>query len=64
MRDDRIEKFAIVRYQQQRALIATQPRFEPHDGVQIQMVRRFVEQQQIGTAHQRLRQIQAHAPAA
>ncbi len=32
--------------------------------IEIQVVRRFVQQQQVGRAHQRLRQVQAHAPAA
>ncbi len=64
VRDDGIEEFSIVRNQQQRSLISPQPGFEPDDRVEIQMVGRFVEQQQIRTAHQRLRQIQAHAPAA
>ncbi len=41
-----------------------QPVFQPDDCVEIQVVGRFVEQQQVGAAHQRLRQIQPHAPAA
>jgi len=61
---DRIEKFAVVRDHDQRARIAMQPVFEPDDGVEVQVVGRFVEQQQIRAAHQCLGEIQAHAPAA
>lgn len=60
----RIEKFAVVRNHDQRARIAMQPVFEPDDGVEVQVVGRLVEQQQVGAAHQRLSQVQAHAPAA
>ncbi|CPH55029.1 Uncharacterised protein [Burkholderia pseudomallei] len=61
---DGVEEFAIVRDDDERARIAMQPVFEPDDRVEIQVVRRLVEQQQIRAAHQRLREIQAHAPAA
>ncbi|NYH20482.1 hypothetical protein GGD41_007824 [Paraburkholderia bryophila] len=61
---DRIEEFAVVRDHDQRAWITVQPVFEPDDRVQIQVIGRFVEQQQIRAAHQRLREIQTHAPAA
>ena len=64
VRDHRVEKFAVVRDQQQRAGIALEPVFEPEHGVEIEVVGRLVEQQQVGAAHQRLGQIQAHAPAA
>ncbi|CAM2159478.1 hypothetical protein PT2222_50316 [Paraburkholderia tropica] len=61
---DCVEEFAVVRNDDKRARIAMQPVFEPDDGVEVQVVRGFVEQQQVGAAHQRLREIQAHAPAA
>ena len=60
----RIQEVAVVGDQQQGAGVVAQPVFQPEDGVQIQVVGRFVEQQQVGRAHQRLRQVQAHPPAA
>ena len=59
-----VEEIAVVRDDEQRAGIALQPVFQPDDGVQIEVVGRFVQQQQVGRAHQRLRQVQPHAPAA
>jgi hypothetical protein len=61
---DGIEKFAVVADHHQRALIALEPGFEPDEGVQVQVVGRFVEQQDVGRTHQRARQLQTHAPAA
>ena len=63
MGDHRVEKIAVVRDQQQRAWVALEPAFQPDHRVQIEVVGGLVQQQQIGAAHQRLRQIQAHAPA-
>ncbi|TWG79689.1 hypothetical protein L602_000600000890 [Cupriavidus gilardii J11] len=61
---DRVEEFAVVRNHHERARVARQPVLQPHDGVQIQVVGRLVQQQQVGLAHQRLGQVQPHAPAA
>jgi len=61
---DRIQEFAIMRNHDQGAGIAPQPVLQPDDGIQIKMVGRLVEQQQVGRAHQGLGQIQPHAPAA
>ena len=41
-----------------------EPVLEPQHGVEVEVVRRLVEQQQVGARHQRLREVQAHAPAA
>jgi len=62
--DHGIQKIAIMRHQQQSAAIALQPLLEPDDRVEIEMVGRFVEQQQVRSAHQRPRQREAHDPAA
>ncbi len=59
-----VEKIAIVRNQDQRAGVAVEPFLEPDDGVEVEVVGRLVEQQQVRAAHQRPRQIEAHAPAA
>jgi hypothetical protein len=53
-----------VRDQQQRSLVAAQPVLEPEHGIEIQVIRRLVEQQQVRAAHERLREVEPHAPAA
>ena len=47
-----------------RAVEALEPGFQPDQRVQVQVVGRLVQQQQVGRAHQRARQLQPHAPAA
>ncbi|CAM2143964.1 conserved protein of unknown function [Pararobbsia alpina] len=59
-----VEELAIVADHDHGALIALEPRFQPNQRVEVQVVGRFVEQQQVGRAHQRARQLQSHAPAA
>jgi len=59
-----VQELAVMRDQQQRARVLQQPLFQPEHRVQIQMVGRLIEQQQIAGHHQRARQVQAHAPAA
>ena len=61
---DGIEEFAVVADHDQRAGVALEPGFEPDQGVEVEVVGRFVEQQDVGRAHQGARQLQAHAPAA
>ncbi|MNZ80792.1 hypothetical protein D3C78_994400 [compost metagenome] len=63
MIDHRIEEIAVVGNQQQRARVTLEPVFEPQDRIEVQVVGRFVEQQQVGRAHQGLGQVQAHPPA-
>ena len=62
--DDAVEKVAIVRDEQQRPRISREPVLQPQHGVQVEVVGRLVQQQQVRTAHQRLCEIQAHPPAA
>ncbi len=64
VRDAAVEEVAVVRDQQQRAAVAREPALQPDHGVEVEVVGGFVEQQQVGAAHQRLREVQAHAPAA
>ena len=59
-----VEEVAVVRDDEQRAGVALEPVLQPDDGVEVEVVGRLVEQQQVGRAHQRLREVQAHAPAA
>ncbi len=53
-----IEKDAIVRDQQHRALEVAQPLFQPFQHRQIEMIRRLIEQQQIRRTQQHLCQTQ------
>ena len=62
--DDAVQEIAVVCDQQQRSRIFSEPVLEPQHRVEVEMVGRLVEQQKIGAAHQRLREIQAHAPSA
>jgi hypothetical protein len=64
MRRHAVEELAVVRDHQQHAGILQQPLLEPEHRIEIEMVGRLVEQQQIRRHHQRAREIQAHAPAA
>ena len=62
--DDRIEEIAIVGDQDQRPRVALQPLLQPDHRIKVEVVSRFIEQQQIGAADQRLREVKAHTPAA
>ena len=59
-----VQQAAVVRDQQRGAGEAGEPRLQPQRGLQVEMVGRFVEQQQVGVGEQRGRQRHAHAPAA
>ena len=54
-----IEKIPVVGYQQQGARVAFEEVFEPQNGIKVQVVGRFIEQQQIRRTHEGLRQVQA-----
>ncbi|OIQ74318.1 hypothetical protein GALL_440340 [mine drainage metagenome] len=60
----RVEKFAVVRNDQQQTGIARQPLLQPDQGVEIEVIGRLVEQQAVAGREKRLRQGQPHAPAA
>ena len=62
--DHAIEELAVVRDQKQRPWILAQPGFQPQDGVEVQMIGRLIEQQEVRAAHERLRYIETYAPAA
>ncbi len=63
MAHHRVEEIAIVGNQQQSAGITLEPVFQPVGGIEIEMIGRLVEQQQIARAHQGLGKIQTDAPA-
>ena len=54
------EEHAVVRDEHQRGVPAVQKVFQPGDGVHVQMVRRFIQQQQVGRRDERPRQ--QHTP--
>ena len=59
-----IEEIAIMGNDKNRAFIIAQKIFQPLERIQIQMVRRLVQQQQIRLAHQKPRQSYARFLAA
>ena len=59
-----VEEIAVVGDEEQRAGVAHEPFLEPQHGVEVEMIGRLVEQQQIRAAHQRLREVEAHPPSA
>ncbi len=61
---DGIEELTVVSDEQQGARISPQPLFEPQNGIQIEMVRGLIEQQEVRAAHQRLRNIEPYSPTA
>ncbi len=62
--DHAVEKIAVVRDEQQRSRIAREPVLEPQHGVEIEVIGGLVEQQEVRAAHQGLREIEPHSPAA
>src|SRR5204862_6701142 len=58
------QTFAIVRDQENRTWISSQIFLEPLERFEIEMIRRFVEQKQIGFHHKQPREMSAHDPAA
>ena len=62
--DKLIQKFAIVRDHDNRARISSQIFLEPLKRFEIEMIRRFVEQKEVGFHHEQPREMSAHDPAA
>jgi hypothetical protein len=52
------------RDEQQRAGIPAETVLEPQHGIEVEVVRGLVEQQEVGARLQRLREVEAHAPSA
>ncbi len=50
--------------QQQDSVVTFQPGLQPQDGRQVEVIGRFIEQQNVRAAHQRLGQVQTHPPTA
>ena len=53
-----------MRDQQDGALVGGKPSLKPEHGIEVEVVGRFVEQQELGGRHEGARQCQPHAPAA
>ena len=62
--DDAVEKIAVVRDEQQRPGVAREPVLEPQHGVEVEVIGGLVEEQEVRAAHQGLREIEPHPPAA
>jgi hypothetical protein len=62
--DHGVEQVAFVTDHDETAAIAPQKRLEPHRGFEIEMVRRLVEQQQLGLGEQQRGERYPHTPAA
>ena len=63
-RDDRVEEEAIVRDEDDGVRVGVQVLLEPVARLEIEVVRRLVEQQQVRLAEQQLGERDAHLPAA
>ena len=64
MIDDRIEELAVVGDDQEGARKAPQPGLEPHDRVEIEVIGRLVEEQEVRRRGERARHGRTHPPAA
>ncbi len=62
--DDVVEEIALVADHDEAAAIGLEERFEPERRLEIEMVRRLVEQQQVRLREQQSGEGDAHAPAA
>ena len=62
--DDGVEELPIVGDQQQRAGVAPQPGLQPDDRVEVEVVGRLVEKEQLGAGGQGSRERGAHSPSA
>ena len=60
----RVEQVPVVAHHHERPGITLEVRLQPHGGFEIEMVRRLVEQQQIGLGEQRGGQRDPHPPSA
>jgi hypothetical protein len=59
-----VQHLAVMRDDHDRARERPQPVLEPEHGIEVQVVGGLVQQQQVGTAHEAAREVEAHAPAA
>ena len=59
-----VQEFTVMGDHEDRAGIIEEVILEPDERFEIEMVRRFVEQEQVGLLHQQTRKMRAHHPAA
>src|SRR3546814_19424253 len=59
---DSVEQVAFVADHDELARIAAQEAFEPHRRFEVEVVRGFVEQQEVGVREEQSRQCDAHLP--
>jgi hypothetical protein len=60
---DRVHEVGRVRREDENVVVRREVRLEPHDGLEVQVVRRLVEQQQVRLDEEGTRKRHAHAPA-
>ena len=58
-----VEELAVVRDHQQHAWVLLQPLLQPEHRIEVEVIGRFVEQQQVGRLHEGTGKVEAHAPA-
>ena len=63
-RDDRVEEISIVTHDEQRAVVLVEAIFERLEGLDVEVVRRLVEDEQVGGTREQLRENHAIAFAA
>ena len=61
-RTDLIQKIAIMGDKHEDARVTLQPAFQPQYGRQVEVIGRFIEQQNVRSAHQGLGKVEAHSP--
>ena len=61
---DLVQEVPVMRDDQQNTFVALQPAFEPQDGGQVEVVSGLIQQQDVGTAHERPGEVKPHSPAA
>ena len=62
--DHAVEEIAVVGDEEQRSGITREPVLEPQHCVEVEVIGRLVEEQEVRAAHQRLREVEPHPPAA
>ena len=61
---ERVQEHAVVRDEQDGPRMVNEEGFQPLDALDVQVVRRLVEQQQVGLHQEEFRQLDAHFPSA
>ena len=60
---DGVQELPVVTDHDQSARVALKPTLQPNQGIQVQVIGRFIQKHQVRWAHQSPGQLKAHAPA-